>query len=653
MATAFPHLLSPIRIGNITLRNRLAMAAMGTALGEGFHPTPRSAEFYAARSRGGIGLIITHAFAVHPTTGHFLAGGDGWEEEYIPNYRLIPDAVHPHGAKVIAQLIHSGRSWAASAVVSLTPPNVSPTGDKSHAMTKREIQEIYQGFARTALNMKRAGFDGVEVHGAHGFLPQKFLSPLTNFRTDEYGGSLSNRARFALELCYAIRQAVGRDFVVGIRISADELAPGGMTLAEMASVARWLEESGDLDFIDVSQSSTGTTFSMQQADMSWAKAPFIHLAEGIKKATKGIPILGGTRITDPMLAEEIIAAGKADMVHMTRGHLADPEIALKVMQGRPEDIRPCIGCNQGCAGYVHGGLPVRCLVNPETGRELEFGPLQPAPRKRSVVVIGGGPAGMEAARVAALRGHLVALFERRDRLGGQISTLVKAPLRQEFGNFVAWQESQLKKLGVIVKLNTEATPELLREEEAEVAIVATGSVPDLPTFPAMARPGSPRLVSAEDVLEGRVQVGKRAVLLDGDGNQKAASTALFLAEHGAKVDLVTRAGILFADIPRMSRPPALQRLKDRHVAFHRDSWIKEVRGNIVVLADISSLNQDEELIEGVDLIVAVLPNAPSSQLYEILKGEGRIPQVVAVGDCASPKTAVEAVREGYMAARAI
>ena len=483
---------------------------------------------------------------------------------------------------------------------------------------------------------------------------QQFLSPLTNRRTDEYGGSLNNRARFALELCYAIRQAVGKDFVLGIRISGDELVPGGMTLDEMAPVARMLEESGDIDFIDVSQSSSGPTFSMQQADMSWtAKAPFIHLAEGIKKATKGIPILGGTRITDPMLAEEIIAAGKADMVHMTRGHLADPDIALKVMQGRPEEIRPCIGCNQGCAGYVHGGLPVRCLVNAETGRELEFGPLQAAPSKKSVFGVGGGPAGMEAARVAALRGHRVTLFERGERLGGQINTLVKAPLRQEFGNLVTWEESQLKQLDVLVKFNTEATLELLREEKAEVVIVATGSVPDLPPLPGIEQPGSPRLCSADDLLEGKVQVGKRAILLDLGGNQKAASTALFLAEHGAKVDIVTRAGILFADIPRMSNPPALQRLKDRHVAFHRDSWIKEVRGGTVVLVDITSLNQDEEFIEEVDLIVAVAPNVPSSQLYKTLKAGGGIPQVVAVGDCTSPRTAVEAVREGYEAARAL
>ncbi len=647
MSTDFRHLLEPLRIGNITIRNRLAMAAMGTALGESFHPTPRSAEFYATRSRGGIGLIITHAFSVHPTAGHFLPGGDGWEEEYIPNYSLIPDAVHPHGAKVIAQLIHSGRSWSAS-------DSVFRTGEKRYAMTKQQIQEIYEGYAHTALNMKRAGFDGVEIHGAHGFLVQQFLSPLTNFRTDEYGGSLDNRARFALELCYAIRQAVGKDFVLGIRISGDELVPGGMTIDDMGPVARMLEESGDLDFIDVSQSSSGATFSMQQADMSWtAKAPFIHLAEGIKKATKGIPILGGTRITDPMLAEEIIAAGKADMVHMTRGHLADPDIVLKVMQGRPEEIRPCIGCNQGCAGYVHGGLPVRCLVNAETGRELEFGPLQAAPRKKSVFVVGGGPAGMEAARVAALRGHRVTLFEQRERLGGQINTLVKAPLRQEFGNFVTWAESQLKQLEVLVKFNTEATLELLRKEKADVVIVATGSVPDLPIIPGIEQRGSPRLCSADDLLEGKVQVGKRAMLLDQGGNQKAASTALFLAEHGAKVDVVTRAGSLFAEIPRMSNPPAIQRLKDRHVAFHRDSWIKEVRGGAVVLVDLTSLNQDEEVIEGVDLIVSVAPNTPSSQLYETLKADGGIPQVVAVGDCASPRTTVEAVSEGYEAARAL
>ena len=500
--------------------------------------------------------------------------------------------------------------------------------------------------------MKRAGMDGVEIHCAHGYLVQQFLSPLTNFRTDEYGGTLQNRTRFAIELIRAVRTAVGRDSVVGVRLTADELVPGGLTLEHTSQIARWFEETGDLDYLNVTHSTVEPMSHAQQvADMSWPDASFIHLTAAIKQATVGIPVFAVCRIIDPIVAEAIIADGRADMVCMTRAHIADAEIGRKLQQSRYDDIRQCIGCNQGCAGRVNHGQPIGCSINAEAGREYELESLGPASRRKSVAVVGEGPAGMEAARVAALRGHAVTLYEQRTQLGGQIATLVKAPHRQEFGKIVAWLENQIKKLSVCVNLEVEATPDRLLRDTHDAVIVATGSVPASPAIPGTGEVGSTRLVSVDDVLHLRVPAVSRAVLLDGDGHHKAASTAEFLAESGAEVHLVTRSAQVAPEITGYSQTPAIKRLLDRGVTLHTHSWIREVLGRRVILD--SHLTDDEVIMDDVDLIVAAVPNRPASELYELLARDGRFRDVSAVGDCVAARRVTEAIREGHMAARSL
>ena len=652
----FSHLLSPIRLGAVEVRNRMLISAHSSGMYQNNRPTPQNNAYHEARARGGVGLIIIQGTTVHPSSYGGLQSPVGYVDDAIPAWRVLADAVHRHGAKIFVQLLHFGKSgqslatmlplWSASRTKALSG------NEYTHAMTKGEIEEVIEGYAHSASIMKQAGMDGVELHGAHGYLIQQFLSPVTNHRTDEYGGSEENRARFALEVGDAVRASVGSDFAVGIRLSADELQPDGMTTKEMAPMAALLEEKGDFDFFNVSFSvGGGMPFAMQQADMTWEQAPFVHYAAEIKKATKGIPIFTVCRIIDPEIANDIVATGKADMCVMTRAHIADPDIGRKLMEGRPSDIRHCIGSNDGCGGRAHRGQPIGCSINPEAGRELELGPLTRAETPKSVAVVGGGPGGMEAARVAASRGHAVVLYEKASRLGGQLNTVAKVPTRGEFGNIVAWLELQLDRLGVVVRLDTEAAVEDLVNEGAEAVIVATGSAPQQPEIRGLRESGVPTLASIDDVIEGRVEVGKRAVLLAAENHHKSPNAADVMSAKGAEVHLVTRSEVVASDIIVTSRPPVIARMKENGVVFHREHWIKQVSERTAVLAEVDT--GEETVVEDVDTIVGGEFNAPSDSLYEALLEDGRIPTVVAVGDCVSARKVIEAMREGHLAARAL
>ena len=390
--------------------------------------------------------------------------------------------------------------------------------------------------------------------------------------------------------------------------------------------------------------------AQQFADMTWGPAPFVHLAEGIKRAVGDIPIVAACRIIEPAQAEGILRDGKADLVAMTRAHLADPDIAVKILEGRDGEIRQCIGSNQACVGRSNGERHTGCVINPEAGRELELGEIQPAAEPRAVVVVGGGPAGMEAARVAALRGHLVALYERGERLGGQVNTLTKAPLRHEFGNIVAWMELQLRRLGVVVKLNSEATPASIRDEGADCVIVATGSLPHQPEI-AGANGHGPRIATVEDVLERRTPLGKRALLLDDDNTFRAASAVEFLVDAGVETHYVVRAEGACSIMHPSMKPPINRRLSDKGVVYHRFSRVQELRGGDIVLVD--NHEGRERVIEGVETIVTTAPNRPDTALYEALTAEDGALTVVMAGDCVAPRQVAEAIREGHLAGRSV
>ena len=434
----FEHLLSPLQVGRLALPNRVLITAHATNYVDGNGlPDERAVHYYAERTRGGAGLMVTGASSVHPSSPRVRGVINAHDPQVVGAWRAIADAVHVHGGHVLVMLTHMGRVGRMPDMRPLVAP--SPLMDGSfrqavpHALSDREIGELVEAFAEAAVRVCQSGMDGIELQGAHGYLIAQFLSPLSNRRTDRYGGDLAGRMRFCLEVVDAVRRAAGSGATVGIRLSADELVPGGLGLDESRAIVRRLEASGQLDFVDVSAGTDSDLMSLAEhiPSMYFPPANLVRFAAAIKPVTR-LPVFCAGAIRDPAVAEEIVASGKADMVGMTRAHIADPHVVRKLREGRSEDIRRCIGCMQACLEALANGLPIGCVYNPVTGREGEWATIEPASRSRRVVVVGGGPAGLEAARVAALRGHRVVLLEASKMLGGQLHLAARLPKRENF-----------------------------------------------------------------------------------------------------------------------------------------------------------------------------------------------------------------------------
>lgn len=655
MSPGFPHLFEPITIASCLIPNRILSSAHGTQYIEDYQISDRLIAYHVERARGGVGLIVLEASRVHPTTLGHPRQTPGYDPRVIPGYRRLCDAVHEHGTVVFSQILHQGRQITGlDTRLPLWAPSPLPCAvfkEIPHEMTAAEIREVVDGHARTSENLKAAGVDGIEIHAAHGYLIQEFMSPLTNQRRDRYGGSLENRLRCAYEVIDAVREAVGSGYPVGIRISGDEFTPGGLDLNAMKVIVPLLVARG-LDFLSVSMSTyRGYSFSTMIPDMAFQPGPFVYLAAEIRRALHRagmpIPVMAVGRILEPVQAERVLAEGAADMVTMTRALLADPELPAKAREGRLDDIRECIGCNQGCVGMGHTGRPITCLVNPTAGDEAVWGTstLAPAATRKRVLVIGGGPAGMEAARVAAVRGHEVTLWERGDALGGQLAVAILARGRAEFGKLTRWLESQLSKLHVEIRLSTEATAETVRRGGFDAVIVATGSIPVLPEIPGI--DGLP-LMDVTEALRHLERIGRRVVVLDDDRHFKAAGIAEELADRGHLVTVVTRGGETGAEVITVSFAGLRFRLGQKGVRTLPFHDIARVDGRAVLVRD--EFSGVEETLGDVDTVIFAGQNRAQTDLAQILTG---VPQVLMAGDCVAPRRALEAMREGHGAGRGV
>ncbi len=648
----FPHLLSPIRIGPRRLRCRVLVTAHEIRMAEGGAPGPGYTAYHRARARGGAGLQITGCTAVHRTGG---LGSEGTlvnvDDTIIDGYRVLSGAVHEEGGTILAQLGHSAATipstapgvpaWAPSAVSG----DLIRNGQRPHAMSVDEIAEIVGAFGAAAERCRRGGMDGVEILAAFGFLVAAFLSPAANRRRDRYGGSLANRMRFCREVVSAVRDALGHDAILGIRIPGDELVEGGLGLAEMKEVARALESDGEVDYLNVI---AGTNMDRIQRAEHWPPTPapkglYVHLAAGIRSAVE-LPVFTVGRITDPAQAERILADGEADMVGMTRAHVADPDLIEKLRQGRPEDIRPCVGANV-CIRNGLSGRSIGCIHNPRTGREHEWGAPAPAAKPRDVAVVGGGPAGLEAARVAALRGHRVTLYEGSGHLGGQLRTWTRLASRRELHRIVEWQRGQLERLQVRIRLGHRVdSPEDIGD--ADAVVLAAGARPAPVSVPGAAEHGV-SVRTAHDILDTDPAPAAPALVWDRSGGGAAVSAAEHLAVAGGRVVLVTPSLAVADDLDITNRVPLYRRLYEHSVTMLANSDVVRVDAGGIVVRNVYT-GSESTLSDIAQVVVCEAPHA-CDELADALRQDGR--RVLVAGDALSPREVDVAMAEGALVAR--
>lgn len=648
-AQKYEHLFTPGKIGNLVVPNRIVMAPMATNYpSETGGITEVLLDFYEQRAKGGTGLIIAENCCVDYPAGK---GGATQlrldEDRFIPGISRLTEAVHYWGAKISIQINHSGPSGIPAKTEGKGPVGASPVTYASHLVPPRmlegdEIGAIIEKYAQAVLRAKKANFDAIEFHGAHGYLMAHFMSPYTNRRTDEYGGDVEGRLRLVIRVIRRTRELVGDDYPLMIRMSADEFIDGGRGVEESKHVASILAAEG----IDAIHVSAGTHPAMHPSGtlsiepMAYEEGWRVYLAEEIKKAVD-IPVIAVGVIRDPDFAEEVLARGRADFVALGRGLIADPEWANKTRNGREKDIRKCISCNEGCIRRrAFMDLPIRCNVNAEVGRSPHFraSPITGAPKR--VLVVGGGPGGMEAARMLKMRGHDVTLWEKKSVLGGQLVFAGIPPFKRKLHWFLDYLTQQMAKLSIPCELEREATKENILDFGPDELILATGAVPTVPPISGI---DGPYVKAPEDVLvEDYAGSGSKVVVMG--GGAKGAEVGLFLSERGESVAIVEMLDGIALDMDPISRMDLLSRLEERKVTLLTGARIVSCDGNgVKVMLD----GKKNAVIEGEKLILS-LGYRPVNELEGTLRGE--ISRVHCIGDCREARKIIEAVSEAYTVA---
>jgi len=636
------------------MRNRIVFGAHTTNMAEQGLPGERHLAYYRERAMGGAAMLVIEPMPVHPaavlTRGNFRNSTD----EVIPHFRKITEAVHAEGALILQQLYHVGQHGDAD---NSYHANWSPSGrpsyhdsDGSHSMLETEIEETIEGFVQAARRCRDAGFDGVEVWAAYHGMVDQFWTPWSNLRTDRWGGSLGNRTRFSREIITRIRKLCGEDFIVGIAVN-DE--PDFEVALQRESIAEIIAAHDKDHLLDYVTCGTGSYFDFYKLIPTFIYPERLgaDLAEVLKGAVSHALVIAESHIRTPENAEAVLSAEQADLVSIVRGQIADPHLANKAREGRSDDIRTCLSCNQMCWGRRGRDYWISCLVNPSAGREFEWGGdrFVKTTKPKLVLVVGGGPAGLEAARVSAERGHKVTLVEAGERLGGQFRLAGMQPRRGQIIDLLDWYARQLSQLGVEVRLNTFHDADEIKEFSADVTVLATGSFPTDTGF-QKAIPHVEKLpgielgsvYSAEDVMARRARPGKRVILLDEGGNWKGCGTAWKLAEDGHEVILVTPDPLVGKELQRIAADyPLRQRLAKLGVRFILESaitrWSREG-------ADVFCfLDGNTQFIEA-DSLVFATPNIAEDSLTLELQDSGL--EVLNIGDSAGPRQAPFVIYEG-------
>jgi len=655
---SLPTLFSPFDLGGHTLKNRIVNAPHGTYFAADGLPTAKLIAYYEEKARGGAALIVAGNWSAWPRSMASPGSNSATDPRAVTGHRQIAEAVHRHGSFIVAQLHDSGRqgssAWNRRPLLAPSPLADPVVREIPKELEREEIEELIASFGASAGAMQAAGWDGVEILAAQGYGVAQFLSPQTNRRTDEFGGDLQGRATVLLRMLDAIRAAVGPDFLVGVRMNGSDMIEGGATIEDACALAELLESSGLVDYLSISGASN-ERYPLWIADMTQPRGLFVDLAAQVRTRVS-LPLLVVTRIKDPVHAESILAHGTVDLVGMVRALIADPELPNKAMQGRLEDVRPCISCNQGCIGRVALGAAMGCTVNPaiELQGSAEY---EPSGRGRRVVVVGGGPAGLEASVRAAERGHAVVLFEADQVLGGQLAIAARCTSRSELGLIVDYLEGQARKLGVDLRLGQQADLDAVRAEHPDMLVVATGSRPVRTGFSTFrpsveAIPGHelPHVITAWEALSETSPIGARVVVVDDDPHGQATTAAEHLSATGHDVTIVCRSTTVGLWSGVANQDVLYERLLRAGVRILTSTWVDAIQDACVEVSDVYTGRA--EMVAAHTVVLATGNRVRDSLYHEAVRGLPGV-EAIRIGDCLAPRRLDQAIWDGYHAVAAI